>query len=238
MRKLKVCFVSMNIHVLLDVTHNKEAFIGGAELQQYLIGRELVKRGHEVCYITEDHGQGRDIFIDNFRVISAYNPKDGIPGFRFFYPRIVGIWQALNLSDSDIYFVRCAGMMLSVVVKWCRINNKKSIFSGACDNDLNKKPIHLNNFRDRLLYDWGLKYCDAIIVQNICQKEYLKKYFNRQGIIINNGYKLETTLPLSEDYVLWVGKITRNKRPELFIELAKHFSDIKFLMIGVKVVKD
>jgi len=112
MHKPRICFVSENIYPLLNKDINVD-FIGGAELQQLLIGQELANRGYRVSYITMNHGQEVLENIGPFKVISTYRPREGIPILRFVYPKLVKIWRALAQSDADIYYVRCVGFVVS-----------------------------------------------------------------------------------------------------------------------------
>ncbi|MCH8125698.1 glycosyltransferase family 4 protein [candidate division KSB1 bacterium] len=230
-KQLKICFVSQNIYPLLNKSSNMD-FIGGAELQQAFIGHELAKRGHRICYITLNHGQGDIEEIESFKVISTFKPNEGLPILRFFYPRLYKIWKALCKSDADIYYVRCACFILAPVVFYAYLNNKKVVYCGAYDTDFEPEKIALPYKRDKLMYFWGLKRCDAIIVQNKVQQKTLQKYFNLQGQIVHNGFsKVKKTSPANK-HILWVATILPRKNPNLFINLAKRFPKEKFVMVG------
>ena len=112
-RKPKVCFVCKSIYPLLKYDYEAQ-FVGGAQLQQLLMGRELARRGYPVSYVTLDHGQGSVEDLDGLRAYAAFRPNDGIPGFRFFHPRLGGVLTAMRAADADIYYVRCADYMLRV----------------------------------------------------------------------------------------------------------------------------
>ena len=80
-----VCFVSLdNFAALAD--DQKYGHIGGAEMQQTTIGRELAKRGYRVSFVTLDHGQDDEMEIDGMRIIRAYEPNIGIRILRFLHP--------------------------------------------------------------------------------------------------------------------------------------------------------
>ncbi len=72
-----------NIYPLLN-ENSKTDFIGGAELQQALIGEGLAKKGHQVSFITMNHGQSEIENLNGFRVISTFKPDEGIPRFKVF----------------------------------------------------------------------------------------------------------------------------------------------------------
>lgn len=231
--KKSICFVALNIHSLLK--NNSSSFIGGAEVQQILIGKELVERGYSISYITLDHGQGKLSRIGSFEIISAFSPSEGIPVLRFFWPRLIKIWQALNRTNSDIYYCRCAGFLLGIVVYWARLNNKKVIYCGAVDQDFEPKSVPLKHYRDKWIYFWGLKRCAGIVVQNSHQKIMLRKNFLKDSTIIHNGWKKYGGTFGVRDTILWVANIKKFKDPLSFINLAKRFPDEKFVMVGGKV---
>jgi len=52
---LKVCFLSLSAYPILSKANL--GFVGGAELQQVFIAKELQSRGYEVSFVTYDHGQ-------------------------------------------------------------------------------------------------------------------------------------------------------------------------------------
>jgi glycosyltransferase involved in cell wall biosynthesis len=230
--KKSICFIAFNAYPLIKKTSGE--LVGGAELQQVLIGKELDVRGYAVSYITLDHDQGLVSKAGPFNVFSTFKSAKGVPGLRFFYPRLVKIWQALNRSNSDIYYCRCAGFLLGVVVLWARLNKKIVIFCGAIDSDFDPKNIQLKHCRDKIIYYWGLKRCSAIVVQNGEQKIDLKKNFQRNGFIIHNGMdKIEKVSSLRNS-ILWVANIKAKKNPNAFIDLVKRLPGENFVMVGGK----
>jgi len=230
--KKSTCFVALNAYPLINKTSDE--FIGGAELQQVLIGKELDNRGYFVSYITLDHGQGDVSKAGPFEIYSTFKPSKGIPGIRFFYPRLLKIWQALNRTNAEIYYCRCAGFLLGVVVFWALLNKKIVIFCGASNSDFDFKNIQLKHLRDKIIYFWGLKKCSAIVAQNFKQKNDLKKYFQRKSFIIHNGMKKNKKSSGPRDSILWVANIRSVKDPTAFIDLAKRFPGENFVMIGGK----
>lgn len=236
MKKAKVCFVSQGIYSLLKKTDLN--FIGGAEVQQYLIGVELSKRGYQILFISRDHGQRAVEKVNDFTVIATYQSNKGIPGIRFFYPRLYKIWQALKRSEADIFYVRSAGFIIAVIVIYAKLYKKKVIYCGADDRDFNPKQLRLPTFRDKFLYIFGVKHADAVIVQNKRQQFLLEKHFKRQGQIIHNAFPDINEEISRGETILWVANIRRKKQPELFLDLAKRFPQESFVMVGGPVKGD
>jgi glycosyltransferase involved in cell wall biosynthesis len=231
--KRSICFVALNAYPLIKKTSNK--LIGGAELQQTLIGAELANRGYSVSFITLDHGQKAVSREGQFEVLSSFRPSGGISVLRFIYPRLVKIWQALNRTNADIYYCRCAGFLLGVVVFWARLNKKKVIFCGAADSNFDPKNVDLKYSRDKAIYLWGLTRCSAIVVQSLLQKNLLKKNFGRNSVIVHNGMKNHNGILSPKKSILWVGNIVRIKKPDKFIDIVKCFPNENFVMVGGKV---
>jgi glycosyltransferase involved in cell wall biosynthesis len=229
--KPKVCFVSQNVYPLLN-KNSGEKLIGGAELQQALMGQELAKRGYRVSYITMNHGQKTVEQIGPFEVISTFRPDDGLPVVRFIYPRLTKIWRALCRSDAEIYYVRGASFILAPVVAFAKRRQKKVIYCGAIDPDFDAEKVILSTFREKMMYFWGLRRCDAIVAQNKTQQRLLLNNFGRNAQIIHNGFFRVDRDPDPKREVLWVATFRTPKNPHLFIELARRIPSETFIMIG------
>jgi glycosyltransferase involved in cell wall biosynthesis len=231
----RICFVCQSIYGALKNGSEGDRFgYGGAEVQQLLIGKELARRGHAVSYITLKQGQKEMEQIDKFQVMYTFNPNEGIPILRFVYPRVAKIWKALRRSDADIFYDRGANFILAVVVWYAKLNRKKVIFCGASDSDFDRKSVPLHHVRDRILYRWGLRRCDSIVVQNSKQKRLLIQNFGRSGHIIYNGYSNTKYHTGIKKEILWVGTVKKIKNPQILLELAERIPTKKFVMIGGK----
>jgi glycosyltransferase involved in cell wall biosynthesis len=230
---IKVCFVALGIYPCLNVKSGNER-IGGAELQQIFIGKGLLKQGVAVSYVTTDHGQPDLETIDGMLLYKSFREEDGIPGFRYFYPRLFRIWQALKRADADVYYCRAAGFLPGLLVLFCLIYGRKFIYAGAHDTDFLPGKELLRFTRDRFLYHFGLRRASAVIVQSNYQNQLLWANYRLKGTVIRNFFEgeVKSTSPNKQKEILWVSTIRKWKRPFLFIELARAFPDERFVMIG------
>ena len=85
---------------------------------------------------------------------------------------------------------------------------------------------------------YALSTADGIIVQSEAQSRALMRYFGRSSTLIRNPVYVSPNdrkqwLPReTREYVLWIGRTDDfNKRPMLFLELAKDCPEISFLML-------
>lgn len=230
---MRICFVSMTVYPVL---HGGTAStkIGGAEVQQVQIARLLRREGHEVCFVTEDHGQPDGEVLQGCTVYKAYKPAAGLPGLRFFHPRLTGIWCALRRAQADVYYARSAGFMPGILELLRRIQPLRYVYAGAHDTDFILGRERVAFVRDRWLFRYGLRRADAVVVQTEAQRELLHQHYGREGLLIPNFLDLEPR-PLSESErseVLWVGRLAAFKRPLLLVELARRMPELRFTMIG------
>jgi glycosyltransferase involved in cell wall biosynthesis len=231
-RRPRVCFVAPNFWPVFSGDPSIQ-FAGGAEVQQNLLTRMMARHGYEVSVICQDFGQPADLVHDGVRVVHSYRPEAGLPVLRFFHPRMTGIWKAMQLVNADIYYVRSAGMVLSVVAAFCRRHGKKSIYAGASDSDFTPGKQLIEYARDRWLFERGLAMADAIVVQNEEQKRLCANHYHRNSVLIPSVYTRPAPTGTSNpDSVLWVAVMRRTKRPELFLEMASHLPQRRFVMIG------
>jgi glycosyltransferase involved in cell wall biosynthesis len=214
--------------------------LGGAQVQQVMIARALVRAGIRVTFICMDYGQPEEEWIDGIRVIRTYGPNDGVRGLRFFHPRISGLFKAMRRADADVYYQRCSGMTTGLMTAWCRWHGKPAIYAGASDLDFQPGPPNVHNRRDRWLFTRGLRQAAAVVIQNPRQRELLLANHGREGVLIPSCYAAPDgaahatagAAGAAPREVLWIGMIRKVKRPDRFLALARALPQIQFRMIG------
>jgi len=167
---MKICFVSENICHLLYSSDNINR-IGGAELQQLFIGKLLQQEGICINYVTCDLDKFDDLPFNQYEILNTYKEAEGIRVVRFFYPRLYKLWSALKKADADLYYTRCASYICGILAIFCKTYNKKFIFAAAHDTDFIPERVIIPNFRDKLLYHYGLRRADLVIAQSNTQSQ-------------------------------------------------------------------
>ncbi len=229
-----VCFVSLRSYAILTgdaaIQH-----VGGAEVQQVLLGRGLVERGHLVSFIVHDHGQMDGLRVDGIRLFKAYRPGAGPRFVRFLHPRLTGVVSAMARADAQVYYQRGAEAETGLVASWCRHAERRFVFGAASDtNFLPDLPLVPSRV-DRWLYVYGLRRADAVAVQTRKQQRMLWDWQKLPGDVVGNACAVpampDEELP-SRDRVLWIGRYHECKRPEWLVQLARDFPSVKFMVVG------
>jgi glycosyltransferase involved in cell wall biosynthesis len=239
--KPSICFVSLdNFATLVD--DPKFGHIGGAEVQQALIGRELAKRGYRVSFVTLDHGQDNEMKIDGMRIIKAYDQNVGIPVLRFLHPRLTSLWHAMRRADADIYYQRTHDSVTGIVAAFCRRYRKKFVLAIAHDYDCMTDPPHSYSSarHERVLYHYGLRRANLVIAQTVTQQKLLRENFGIDSTVIPNCAPDYGRCPSGAGavasgrgrHLLWIGLIRPVKQLELLLDVAEQLQDLQFDIVG------
>ncbi|MBI5197025.1 MAG: glycosyltransferase family 4 protein [Nitrospirae bacterium] len=221
------------------MTGGQSGHAGGVERQTSMTARWLAERGYRVSLLTWDEGQEEDILVDGVRVIKMCRRDSGLPGIRFFYPRWSSLIRAMHKTDADCYYQNCAEYVTGQVALWCRLKRRRFIYSSANTVDCDLRLPTMRTLRERILYRYGLRQADRIIVQTKTQQQMLETGFGLQSIVLpmpceDPGKNFRASRPSQKHppRVVWVGRINRVKRLELLIEVASDLPDIHFDVAG------
>lgn len=231
----KICFVGADVYPVLKPGFGR-AYVGGESVQISLISKAFLELGYEVSLIDRDYGQDPIENLYGIKVIKTFDRKKGVPIVRFFHPRLSSIIRALENADADVYYQSCADMMTGVVAWFCKRRRRKFIFRTAHDYDCIPEKVLVKLWRDKKLYEYGLKNASIIAVQGVKQQELLRKNYNLNSYPVNMVVEIaghdEVYSSTKDIDVLWVNNLRPFKRPELVIELAKRLPHCRFTMIG------
>ena len=229
-KKIRVCFVSPKAYPLYNPKVQQP--FGGAELDLYLLATELAKdKDFDISCITADYGQNQTETAEQVTLIKSidftHNPLTSARR----------IWKAMKQADADIYMIKTASAGVPLVAQFCRRHNRRFVYRTAsqleCDGSYRREhPIKGRTFA------WALRNAHAIFTQTKTDAKNLLETLNLISTPIPNGHRL---LPLTEkkkEWILWVGRIAKVKRPELFLNLAQNFPNENFTMICQKATGD
>jgi glycosyltransferase involved in cell wall biosynthesis len=246
----KICFV-MPYHIL-------ENRGGGAEVQAWLLAKELARRGYEVTYIAQRVNDKRG----RFQMLDGVTIRWVRYAHYFRWTNGWEYYRALKETNPDIVVQRMTSFVTGVISFYIKKYKKKFVWI-CTDNESPKKWLFLTNQKkinrenkvnliksliflfNAFIYDlsrqWGMKRVSHAFTQNEFQKKILKEEFGLDSFLMISGHEiLQNIRPIEERLenriVLWVANLGQKKRPEKFIGLAKiaGTSRFRFIMIGSK----
>ena len=229
----RICIVGLDSLGLLSGEENPK-YIGGESIQHVLLARAWRDLGHDVSMIVHDEGQGARREFDGITAIAAQSRTGGIRGLRFFHPRATKLLSALIGADAETYYQSPAGAYTGITGWFCRATGRRFIFRVASDSDCEKEHGRIQFWRDRKLYNYGLRRADLVAAQTEFQAQLLRENHDIESVTLNmmvepprNGVQREKDID-----VLWVSNLRALKRPELALELARQLPHVKFSIAG------
>jgi glycosyltransferase involved in cell wall biosynthesis len=221
-RLISVCFISLDAYPLFS---RKETSVqGGAEVDIYMLSTELSKdKKFKVSLITGDYGQDP---VEQIEDITIYKTAD----LRNPAAAALSIWKAMSRANADIYFKKGASSIAALVALYCRLHRRSLFLRTAADIDCDGTYIRENWLRGRAFL-WALKQARQVFVQKDSNKASLKETTGVSAVVLPNGHRILELSSQKRDCILWVGRSTRYKQPELFIKLAQETPDEQFVMI-------
>ncbi|MCD4675097.1 MAG: glycosyltransferase family 4 protein [Desulfobacula sp.] len=227
----KICIISLKAYPLFNKACN--SIFGGAEVQLFLLAQELVKNKKlGVNFIVADYGQKSYEKYDGIIVTKSF----GFGDFSLIkYIKFFNIFMRIN---ADVYIQRTLDPASGIIAIVCKLLRKRFIYMVAADKELDEVHNYNNGRLKALFANLAFRYADVIIVQNINQKNLLQKNKGRDSFLIKSGYSMVNSRIDKDDYILWVGRSEKVKRPDLFIKLAKENPSFEFKMVCPKAFSD
>jgi glycosyltransferase involved in cell wall biosynthesis len=237
---VKICFSAFGTYPILNKELN-DFKLGGAQVQQVLIGRELVKRGYVVTFIDFDYGQNDIEYIDGIQVIKSVSPYDNRGNVVTYLKNMRKLLRAFEAADADIVYQRSGITFFPLL--FSKIYSKKYIYSLSHDKraerGMVKSFLKLNFFDliESIDAYFNIKFSDKIIAQSLLQKEMILKNFNKESILIRSAFSCDDeknceNIKADKPLVIWVATLRDWKNPQLFLDIAKKVENIQFYLIG------
>jgi glycosyltransferase involved in cell wall biosynthesis len=229
----RICIVGLDSLGLLSGEGNPR-YIGGESIQHVLLARAWRDLGHDVSIIVHDEGQGPRREFDGITAIAAHTRHGGLPGMRFFYPRATKLLSAMIAADAEVYYQSPAGAYTGITAWFCRATGRRFIFRVASDSDCEKEHGRLQFWRDRKLFNYGLRRADVIAAQTEFQSQLLRENHGLESTVVNMMVEPPRagTNATKDIDVLWVSNLRPLKRPELALELARQLPQVSFTLAG------
>jgi len=229
----RICIVGLEDYALLSGEPQGRT-IGGESVQRVLLARAWRDLGVQVSMIVHAGQQGARQEVDGITTIAAHGRDDGVPMLRFVHPRMTRLLGALIAADADVYYQSCAGAHTGITSWFCRSAGKRFIYRVASDVDCLPGQQLVKFWRDRKLFEYGLRRADLVAAQTMHQTKLLMDHYCVGSNVVN----LAVDMPRRESDVrkdidvLWVSNLQPVKRPELALELARRLPEVRFTLAG------
>ena len=230
---LRVCLVKLGALPVLDDA-NKHHRVGGEEVQHALLAKALMRRGVDVRVVVGDYGQSASAAYEGVQTIRSFREGAGLPVLRFVYPRWIKLWSALAKADADVYYLSCAGMELGLAAMFCQLHGRRLVFRVASDSDCDPHRLLVRYRRDKWLYEYGLRRCDAVLAQSALQQDLLQRHYGLDSAVAEMLVERPEPGDRGQPDIdaLWVANLRQVKRPDRFLTLARALPQYRFHMAG------
>lgn len=228
---MKICFLGYDNLPVLAPEYNAHG-AGGEQVQHTLLAKALARRGHEVSMVVYDYGQPDRARWDGVTTYKAFRADSGVPVLRFLHPRWTGAWSALRRADADVYYASCAGMHLGLLALFCQREKRRFVFRVAHDSDCEPDKLLVRYWRDRRLYEYGLRRAAGILAQSEQQQRALMNHYGLPSRLAGMLVDPPQSQPERDIDVLWVNNMRPFKRPDLYLALARKLPQYRFHMVG------
>jgi glycosyltransferase involved in cell wall biosynthesis len=230
--KPSICIIAHNAYGAM--AGGKRGHVGGAEHQTSLTARWLAANGYPTTLLTWDEGQPKESVIDGVRIISICRNEEGLPGLRFFHPRLTGLYKAMRRANADIYYHNSAEYVTGLAADWCKANGRAFVYSIASDVACDPKLPVMDKAYERFLYRRGVVGAHKILVQTQRQKTTLENGFRRGAVQLPmpcpgpSEKEFRDVPPPDPNRVVWVGRAAPMKRLEWLLQIAEQLPQLSF----------
>jgi len=244
----RICFV-MPFHIM-------EMRGGGAEVQAWLLAKELARRGFDVHYVAQSV-RGKAGLSERLDGVTLR----WLPYREHLRWVNSGKWyRALKAIDPDLVIQRMSSETTGVIGLYARLHGKA--FSWICTGDaIPRRWLHLRRQVDAnrakspgamrslvfladaavrdVMRQLGMRCLTHAFTQNEAQRRGLRSAFGLDSFRLPSGHERPAAPSDAEArrrgaIVLWAGTLGPNKRPQLFGELARRFegAPVRFVLAG------
>jgi glycosyltransferase involved in cell wall biosynthesis len=200
---------------------------GGAQTQVFLLARALAQRGVSVCVVAFP-SDGMPASVDGVDIV-VREPSRA-------HQRLVGklrelarMRRAVLAADAPVVVGRVAGVEVGLAALASRLAGRRFIYSSASYLDFD----YAGRRADRMVYRLGLRLADQIVVQTQEQLAVCRAAVQRPAQVIRSIAEEVPREAREPTAFLWIGRVYPNKRPLLFVELARACPDAQFQMVAV-----
>ena len=230
----KICFVIPRTYYLFNPEISDNNIIpGGAQTQVYYLSTALAEdKKFDIHFAVADFGQKDFETREKVKLHKAFNFSDNI------FKRTVSLLKVLKRINASTYIFRSADTGVAFVIFYVKFFlKKKTLYMLASDVETSKREQKkFSGIIKLMAMQQAYNFVDIITAQTLWQAKLFQKYRKRKpDAIIKNIYHTKDnyhTNKREKNIILWVGRLTKIKNPEIFLYLARKYKSEKFVMIA------
>jgi glycosyltransferase involved in cell wall biosynthesis len=235
---MRIAFFTLNAYDMLTGGFGGDS-VGGAQLQQILIGKELDDRGHDVYFVEYDGENKTEQTIDGIQVLTKSAPAGS--EVQRAYTVVRGTRQILNRVNPDVCYRRSLDFEILPLSFYSTAGDSRFVYGIAHDDELSGTPHKFSTgVKSTAPYKWLNQKClstaNAVIAQNPTQYDIAINRLSTTVYQIPNCYVTDESEPIEWEYespvVFWAARFEPWKRPDVVAKLAEALPEITFVMAG------
>jgi hypothetical protein len=237
MTPFSICFVAPAIEGALYSRFGLPSRLahGGAEVQMALLGKGLADRGHQVTFLATGHTPALE--REQIGTVNLVRIPIGPGTERHRDGASIQEWlrRGLRSVAPQLVYQRCAIPLTGRVAWECGKQGRRFIFAAANDRDLDGRIRQVLGLRRYLMYRYGLRRADLVIVQSRHQQNLLNSRRSKASLLLPSAFDLndgDVPSPPASPLVIWVGQILAKKQPQELLSLARALPEVNFLAAG------
>lgn len=228
----KICILGLDDYPQL-INQTSAQYVGGESVQHVLLAHAWRDLGLDVSIVVQDHGQGHITNVDGVHAVATYRPSAGIPLLRFAHPRATRKIAAMRQIDADVYYQSPSSADTGLTAWFCRRFGKRCVVRIASDLGCIPGQQLIRYWRDRKIYEYGLRNASLIVAQTAQQQQLLIRHYQLPSEVVNMAVEMPRERAVDQDIdVLWVANFRPVKRPGIVFELARRLPHLKFTLAG------
>lgn len=232
MATTKICILGFEDYPIL-AGESSLGHTGGESVQHLLLAKAWRDLGIEVSIIVQDCGQPPVVEFDGIRAVAAFRASAGLRGLRFFQ-RLASVVRRMDRIDADVYYQSPSSAFTGVAAWYAKRRGKRCIVRIASDLGCIPGQQLMRYWRDRRIYDYGLRNAAMVAAQTQHQRNLLQQHYGLHSEVVNMLVEIpEIPAGRVQDIdVLWVGNLRPVKQPQHVFELARRLPQYRFVIAG------
>lgn len=220
---------------------------GGAEFQLFLLANTLAADAqYRVSVLTTvKDGEGTEqvgrVVLIKRQARGRLNATSWGLALKTLWGYVAAFLEMFSLFRSinaDVFVHASAGVEVGAYALICRLLRRRFVFVVASSADL-CEPYGKVTSPLRWLYPLGVRYAHAVVCRSVEQQRWLQLNFHREGILIKAAHAERRPNcidqpPREREALLWVGRITSLKRPQLFLDVVRRYPNTPCIMVVMK----